>query len=172
MFAVVVELQVSDAGAQTPPQRLNQLWISKYSRNLNHAGHIFSICCIIFVPLVFFSSFSFLFFFFFFFYIFIVPSCFSSLGEQCFIVKLQKCFANFETSPDFPSTRGWEHNDWVFICAQTFPLRTNSLCIHTQLCTYNLIIGLIYNQSFSFYVGMLVMKMFSLFSQDQDQKLT
>lgn len=53
-LAVVVELEVSDTGAQTRPTNpaFKPLLDLKYSRNLDHAGHILWICCIIFVPLL------------------------------------------------------------------------------------------------------------------------
>ena len=34
-----------------------------------------------------------------------VPMYFSYLGEHCFNEKLQKCFADHKTSPEFPSAR-------------------------------------------------------------------
>lgn len=153
-LAVVVELEVSDTGAQTQtadpafkPLLDLQIFQKLGSRWTHFMNLLYNFCS------------------------FVVVSLF--------------CFFTFLKSPVV-----WEKNDlktpeifcrlqnfsWlsiyiyrlrrVFICVQTFPLRTNSLCIHTQLCTYSLIIGLIYNQRFSFYVGTFAMKMFSLFSQD------
>ena len=33
--------------------------------------------------------------------------------QCCFAVKLQKCFMDYATSPDFPSSWGWVDNDWI-----------------------------------------------------------
>ena len=35
--------------------------------------------------------------------------------QHCSAVKLQKCFGDYVTSPDFPSAWGWEDNDRFFI---------------------------------------------------------
>lgn len=74
-LAVVVELEVSDAGAQTQTAdpAFKPLLDLQIFQKLGSAGHILWICCIIFVPLLL------LFLFFCFFYIFKVPSC---LGEK------------------------------------------------------------------------------------------
>lgn len=159
-LAVVVELEVSDAGAQTQtadpafkPLLDLQIFQKLGSRWTRFMNLLYNFCSFVVVVL-------FLFFRFFVFFTFLkspvvwekndlkTPEIFCRLRNfswlSIFIYRLRR----------------------VFICVQTFPLRTNSLCIHTQLCTYSLIIGLIYNQGFSFYVGTFAMKMFSLFSQD------
>lgn len=33
----------------------------------------------------------------------------------CFAVKLQKCFEDEETLPNFPVAKGWVNHDWIFI---------------------------------------------------------
>lgn len=46
--------------------------------------------------------------------------------QLCYAAKLQKCFVDFKTSPDFPST--WErlHKDWTFDFWRNFSFNTQS----------------------------------------------
>ena len=43
--------------------------------------------------------------------------------QCCFAVKHRKYLVDYETSPDFPSTRGWVHDDWTSYFLWTVPLR-------------------------------------------------
>ena len=42
--------------------------------------------------------------------------------QHCFAVKLQKCFVDYKTTPDFPlASARWVDNDWIFIFRWTVP---------------------------------------------------
>lgn len=119
-LAVVVELEVSDTGAQTQtadpafkPLLDLQIFQKLGSRWTHFMNLLYNFCSFVVVVL-------FLFF----------PSC---LGEKWFILKLQKYFADFKTSPDFPSTStGWE--EFSFVC-KLF-LYGQILCAYTHNCAH------------------------------------
>ena len=61
---------------------------------------------------------------------------FRSMLKCWLAVKLQKCFVDRKTTPDFPSAWGWVDNDWIFIFWQTCPLKQQRACsshIHTNV---------------------------------------
>ena len=65
-----------------------------------------------------------------------IPIYFSCLGKCykcCFAAKLQKCFVNYQTSPDFPSAQGWKDNGWICVFGWTVTLSVFSSCHHLVL---------------------------------------
>ena len=55
---------------------------------------------------------------------------FQRMQQGCFAVKLQKCFLDNETSPNFPSAWGWADNDWTEHFWVDFPFKD---CTHMSL---------------------------------------
>lgn len=81
---------------------------------------------------------------------------FRRMLEHCYVVKLQKCFSVYKTSPNFQSTRGWVDNDklyfifwmnffltilsenFVFTCFYLFFFKTQGLVIFPLLMLFSL----------------------------------
>ena len=58
---------------------------------------------------------------------------FRRMLQCCFAVKLQKCFMDYATSLDFPSSRGWVDNDWIHPLKETCAfLKMYLLFAHVQ----------------------------------------